>query len=99
MEGRARTILHVCLLLPRLKFEGDSERREAQGGAEGTLCVQVQIPTIHCFMAPCLQVFSAVNLDVHMLLDTTLTKTTEVNSLELLSILICLTGKHITCIK
>lgn len=31
-----------------------------------------QIATILCFMAPCLHVFSAVNLDIHVVSDTTL---------------------------
>lgn len=36
------------------------------------IMIIIQIPTILCFMAPCLHVFSAVNPDIHVLSDTTL---------------------------
>lgn len=41
MEGRPGALLHVRLLLPHPEPEGDPERREADGGAEGALRVQV----------------------------------------------------------
>ncbi len=41
VEGRPGALLHVCLLLQCPQPSGDPEWREAHGGAERTLCVQV----------------------------------------------------------
>lgn len=41
VEGRPCAVLYVCVLLQRPQPERDPGRREAHGGAERTLCVQV----------------------------------------------------------
>lgn len=42
VEGRPRAVLHVRLLLQHPQPQRDSERREAHGGAERPVCLQVR---------------------------------------------------------
>lgn len=65
MEGRPGALLHVCLLLQRRQPEGDPERREAHGGAERTLCVQVHNLNEHP-IPPCENTWDHVRF-VHLL--------------------------------
>lgn len=59
------------------------------------IMIIIQIPTILCFMAPCLHVFCCKSGHTRAFRHHTVTKNMEVDSLDLLSILNWPTGKHI----